>query len=96
MSELTYNIITMNNLTSKQFTYVDIRLHPFMYEVHDYSSMADFIHHVILTEGYLLDDVNPRDFYEAFRRQYELIHSVWCDEFTRLLYLEMARFIYRG
>lgn len=75
----------------KKYNYADLRFHSYMYDAIDYSP-SEFARHVVLNEGGMLDEISEEDFVEAFRRQYELIHSAWNDEIANALDIEIARF----
>lgn len=63
-----------------KYTYIDLRLHSYMFNYHDFDNLKSFFRHIFVTERYALEDYEDIDIYEAFRRQYEEFCGRWSEE----------------
>ena len=73
----------------KEYTYVDLRLHSYMFQCDDFDSLRDFFRYIFTEEKHSLEDCSDEDIYEGFRRQYEGWVGTWTyeaeEEFQRAL-----------
>ena len=64
----------------KLYTYVDLRLHPYMFSADEYPSLHDFFRNMFTAEKHVLEDIEVDDVYEGCRRQWEEYVADWEDE----------------
>lgn len=62
------------------YNYIDLRLHPHMYDYHDYDNVRSFFRHVISEEKCMIEDFSEESIHEALRRQFESFVGKWTDE----------------
>lgn len=62
------------------YNYIDLRLHPHMYDYHDYKDVKTFFRHVISEEKDMISDFSEELIHEALRRQFEHFVGIWTDE----------------
>jgi hypothetical protein len=70
-----------------QYTYLDLRFHPYMFEFDEYyrdeNPILIFTRNVLTNERYAIEDFSEDDVYEAFRRQFEQFVGTWTDNNER-------------
>lgn len=64
----------------KKYTYIDLRLHSYMFNADDFDSTREFFRHIFNEEHHSLEDYSDEDIYEGFRRQYEEWVGTWTNE----------------
>lgn len=69
-----------------KYTYLDLRFHPYMFEVVDFrgeNGVLEFFRHVLNEERYAIEDYSEEEVYEALRRQFEEFAGTWNDKCER-------------
>lgn len=62
------------------YNYIDLRLHPHMYNYHGYKDVKTFFRYVISEEKNMISDYSEELIHEALRRQFEHFVGIWTDE----------------
>lgn len=75
------------------YNYIDLRLHPYMYDYHDYNNVKAFLYHVISEERDMISDYSEELIHEAIRRQYEQFVGKWTNECEMAAQSAVDRFI---
>lgn len=67
----------------KKYTYVDLKIHSYMFNKNDFDSIEDFFEYIFEQERYNLEEVSNADMLEGFVRQYEDWVGPWTAEINK-------------
>jgi hypothetical protein len=77
----------------KEYTYVDLRLHSYMFGADDFESLRDFFRYIFNEEKHSLEDCSDEDIYEGFRRQYEGWVGTWTNECEKQFQFALDKYV---
>lgn len=70
----------------KKYTYVDLKIHSYMFNKNDFGSIEEFFEYIFRQERYSLEEVSAADMLEGFVRQYEDWVGRWTAEVNKAFF----------
>lgn len=78
-------LLGVKKVEPRMYNFIEMRLHPHMFNYHDYANIGAFIRRVLDMEREMLRDYSREEIRRAFKRQYEEWVGTWDEEWSKMI-----------
>lgn len=78
-------LLGVKKIVPRTYNFIEMRLHPHMFNYYDYANTGAFIRRVLDMEREMLRDYSREEIRRAFKRQYEEWVGTWQDKWSKMI-----------
>lgn len=78
-------LLEVKKIVPRTYNFIEMRLHPHMFNYHDYANTSAFIRRVLDMERGMLQDYSREEIRQAFKRQFEEWVGTWQDKWSKMI-----------